>query len=116
MGFLNSVKVCNVFMDMYGKCGFVGEVRCLFEMLEEKSVVLWMVVLDVVVKWEGLENGREVFDGMFERNVVVWMVMVVGYVVGGFIGEVLDFLEEMVFKCGYCLNFVIFCLVLLVCA
>ncbi|CAF1783535.1 pentatricopeptide repeat-containing protein At5g15340, mitochondrial-like [Brassica napus] len=115
-GLLTSVKVCNALMDMYGKCGFVGEVRRLFETLEEKSVVSWTVVLDAVVKWEGLENGREVFDGMPERNAVAWTVMVAGYVGGGFTGEALELLEEMVFKCGYGLNFVTLCSVLSACA
>ncbi|KAJ4882766.1 Pentatricopeptide repeat-containing protein [Raphanus sativus] len=116
MGLLNSVKVCNALMDMYGKCGFVGEVRRLFEMLEEKSVVSWTVVLDTVVKWEGLENGRKVFDEMPERNAVAWTVMVAGYVGAGFTGEALELLEEMVFKCGHGLNFVTLCSLLSACA
>ncbi|KAH0907312.1 hypothetical protein HID58_039139 [Brassica napus] len=86
MGLLTSVKVCNALMDMYGKCGFVGE------------------------------NGREVFDGMPERNAVAWTVMVAGYVGGGFTGEALELLEEMVFESGYCLNFVTLCSVLSACA
>ncbi|KAL1205912.1 Pentatricopeptide repeat-containing protein [Cardamine amara subsp. amara] len=116
IGILNSVKVCNALMDMYGKCGFVGEVKRIFEVLEEKSVVSWTVVMDTVVKWEGLERGREVFNEMPERNVVAWTVLVAGYVRAGFTGEALELLAEMVFKCGHDLNFVTLCSMLSACA
>ncbi|KFK25783.1 hypothetical protein AALP_AA8G159700 [Arabis alpina] len=101
MGFLTCVKVCNALMDVYGKCGFVSEVKRIFEALDEKSVVSWTVVLDTVVKWDGLERGREVFDEMPERNVVTWTVMVAGYLGAGFTDEALDLLAEMVFKCRW---------------
>ncbi|ESQ41511.1 hypothetical protein EUTSA_v10012971mg [Eutrema salsugineum] len=116
MGLLTSVKVCNALMDMYGKCGFVGEVKRIFDVLEEKSVVSWTVVMDTVVKWEGLERGREVFDKMPERNAVAWTVMVAGYLGAGFTGEALELLAEMVFKCGHDLNFVSLCSMLSACA
>jgi pentatricopeptide repeat protein len=116
MGVLTSVKVCNALMDMYGKCGLVSEVKRIFEELEEKSVVSWTVVLDTVVKWEGLERGREVFHEMPERNAVAWTVMVAGYLGAGFTREVLELLAEMVFRCGHGLNFVTLCSMLSACA
>ncbi|XP_010453670.1 PREDICTED: pentatricopeptide repeat-containing protein At5g15340, mitochondrial-like [Camelina sativa] len=116
MGFLTSVKVCNALMDMYGKCGFVSAVKRIFEVLEEKSVVSWTVVLDTVVKWEGLERGREVFDEMPERNAVAWTVMVAGYLEAGFTREVLELLADMVYRCGNGLNFVTLCSMLSACA
>ncbi|CAH8271174.1 unnamed protein product [Arabidopsis lyrata] len=116
MGFLTSVKVCNALMDMYGKCGFVSEVKRIFQALEEKSVVSWTVVLDTLVKWEGLKRGREVFDEMPERNVVAWTLMVAGYLGAGFTREVLELLAEMVFRCGHGLNFVTLCSMLSACA
>jgi len=116
MGFLTSVKVCNALMDMYGKCGLVSEVKRIFEVLEEKSVVSWTVVLDTVVKWEGLERGRKVFHEMPERNAVAWTVMVAGYLGAGFTREVLELLAEMVFRCGHGLNFVTLCSMLSACA
>ncbi|CAA7031319.1 unnamed protein product [Microthlaspi erraticum] len=116
MGLLTSLKPCNALMDMYGKCGLVGEVKRIFEALEEKSVVSWTVVLDTVVKWEGLERGREVFNEMPERNAVAWTVMVAGYLGAGFTGEALELLAEMVFECGYDLNFVTLCSMLSACA
>ncbi|RYR33063.1 hypothetical protein Ahy_A10g047611 isoform A [Arachis hypogaea] len=64
-------------MDVYVKCGLVGG-----------TVVSWTVVLEGVVKGEGLENGRKVFDEMPERNEVAWTVMIVGYVENGMTRDV----------------------------
>lgn len=96
-GFLRHTKVCNAVMDGYVKCGLVGEVRKVFEEIEEPSVVSWTVVLEGVVKWEGAEKGRVVFDGMPERNEVAWTVMIKGYVGSGFTKEAFLLLQEMVF-------------------
>ncbi|XWS40911.1 hypothetical protein CRYUN_Cryun17cG0036800 [Craigia yunnanensis] len=87
MGFERRVKVCNAVMDMYGKCGMVGDMRRVFGETEEKNVVSWTVVLDGVLKWEGVRSGRMVFDEMPERNEVAWTIMIVGYVGSGFSNE-----------------------------
>lgn len=118
-GFLKCVKVCNSLMDAYVKCGgggLVGEAKRIFEDMEERSVVSWTVVLESVVKWEGVENGRVVFDEMPERNEVAWTVMLVGYVGNGLTKEAFMLLEQMVFGCGCGLNCVTLCSVLSACA
>uniref|UniRef100_A0A0R0GJ22 DYW domain-containing protein n=2 Tax=Glycine subgen. Soja TaxID=1462606 RepID=A0A0R0GJ22_SOYBN len=71
-GFLRHTKVLNGVMDGYVKCGIVGP-----------SVVSWTVVLEGIVKWEGVESGRVVFDEMPVRNEVGWTVMIKGYVGSG---------------------------------
>ena len=43
----------------------------------------WTVVLEGIVKWEGVESGRGVFDEMPVRNEVGWTVMIKGYVGSG---------------------------------
>ncbi|KAK7266455.1 hypothetical protein RIF29_19099 [Crotalaria pallida] len=120
-GFLKCVKVCNALMDVYVKCGgLVGEAKRVFEEMEERSVVSWTVVLEGVVKWEGVENGRVVFDEMPERNEVAWTVMLVGYVGNGLMKEAFMLLEQMVIGCGcgcgFGLNYVTLCSVLSACA
>ena len=57
-GFLRHTKVLNGVMDGYVKCGLVGEARRVFEEIEEPSVVSWTVVLEGVVKCEGVESGK----------------------------------------------------------
>ncbi|KAL5807830.1 hypothetical protein ACOSQ3_028521 [Xanthoceras sorbifolium] len=116
MGFGFSVKTCNAVMDMYGKCGLVDEARRVFSEVEVRTVVSWTVLLDCVVKWEGLEKGRLVFDEMPERNEVAWTIMVVGYVERGFMHEGFSLLSEMILGMGFGLNYVTLCSILSACA
>ncbi|CAL0317185.1 unnamed protein product [Lupinus luteus] len=117
IGVSKCVRVCNALMDVYVKCGgLVGEVKKVFDEMEERSVVSWTVVLEGVVKWEGVESGRVLFDRMPERNEVAWTVMLVGYVGNGLTKEAFMLLEQMVFSCGFGLNYVTLCSVLSACA
>jgi pentatricopeptide repeat protein len=116
MGLGASVKACNAVMDMYVKCGMLGEARRVFEEMEEQSVVSWTVILDGVIKCEGVGSGRVVFDKMLERNEVAWTIMIVGYLERGFINEGFKLLSEMVFGCGFELNYVTLCSFLSACA
>ncbi|KAM4125184.1 hypothetical protein ACB094_01G289700 [Castanea mollissima] len=116
MGLSASVKACNAVMDMYVKCGMLGEARQVFEEMEERSVVSWTVILDGVVRCEGVGSGRLVFDMMPERNEVAWTIMIVGYVERGFIREGFNLLGEMIFGCGFGLNYVTLCSFLSACA
>ncbi|XP_061367593.1 pentatricopeptide repeat-containing protein At5g15340, mitochondrial [Gastrolobium bilobum] len=115
-GFGEYTKVCNAVMDVYVKCGLLGEAKRVFEQMRDRSVVSWTVVLEGVVKWEGVESGRVVFDGMPERNEVAWTVMIVGYVGNGFTREAFWLLKEMVFGCGFVLSHVTLCSVLTACS
>ncbi|BBH08428.1 Protein of unknown function D [Prunus dulcis] len=57
VGLGSSVKACNGVMDMYIKCGLLGMARRVFEEMGERSVVSWTVILDGVVKLEGVGSG-----------------------------------------------------------
>ncbi|QHN83615.1 pentatricopeptide repeat-containing protein At5g15340, mitochondrial [Arachis hypogaea] len=116
LGVSGCVRVCNALMDVYVKCGLVDGVRRVFEDMGLKSVVSWTVVLEGVVKGEGLENGRKVFDEMPERNEVAWTVMIVGYVENGMTREAFELLREMIFGCGFVLNGVSLCSILSACS
>jgi pentatricopeptide repeat protein len=116
LGLGASVKACNALMDMYVKCGMLGEARRVFEEMEELSVVSWTVILDGVVKCEGVGSGRVVFNRMPDRNEVAWTIMIVGYVESGFIREGLLLLGEMIFNCGLVLNYITLCSFLSACA
>ncbi|XP_022740080.1 pentatricopeptide repeat-containing protein At5g15340, mitochondrial [Durio zibethinus] len=116
MGFEGKVKVSNAMMDMYGKCGMVREMRRVFDEMKEKNVVSWTVVLDGVLKWEGVRSGRLLFDEMPERNEVAWTIMVVGCVGSGFSKDGFLLLSEMVFHWGFKLNHITLCSLLSACA
>ncbi|XP_016185295.1 pentatricopeptide repeat-containing protein At5g15340, mitochondrial-like [Arachis ipaensis] len=116
LGVSGCVRVCNALMDVYVKCELVGGVRRVFEDMGLKTVVSWTVVLEGVVKGEGLENGRKVFDEMPERNEVAWTMMIVGYVENGMTREAFELLREMIFECGFVLNDVSLCSILSACS
>ncbi|KAF3444798.1 hypothetical protein FNV43_RR14491 [Rhamnella rubrinervis] len=116
LGLSSSIKVCNTVMDMYVKCGLLGEAKGVFEEMEERSIVSWTVILDGMVKLESVGSGRVVFDTMPERNEVAWTIMVVGYLGNGFTREGFSLIGEMIFGCGFMLNFVTLCSLLSACA
>lgn len=116
IGLSSSVKACNAVMDMYVKCGLVSEARKVFDEMNEKSVVSWTVLLEGVVKWEGVESGSLVFDEMTERNEVAWNLMIAGLVENGFSEEAFKKLTEMLFCYGIGLNYVVLCSLLSACA
>ncbi|KAL3515582.1 hypothetical protein ACH5RR_022484 [Cinchona calisaya] len=115
MGFWYSVKACNAMMDMHVKCGFMHDARRVFDEMNERSVVSWTVLLEGVLKFEGLESGRVVFDEMPERNQVSWTIIMVRYVEKGCTGEAFRLLKEMLFDHGLELNFVTLSSLLLAC-
>ncbi|WCJ25706.1 Pentatricopeptide repeat (PPR) superfamily protein [Euphorbia peplus] len=110
-----SVKICNALMNMYVKCGLIGECRRVFRDMGEKNVVSWSVLLEGVVGLEGVEVGRGVFDEMPERNEVAWTIMISGYVGSGFCKEGFFLLSRMVFGLRLGLNFVTLCSILSAC-
>ncbi|CAM8906080.1 unnamed protein product [Rhodiola kirilowii] len=106
MGFGCSVKGCNALMDVYVKCGLIGEAKRVFEEMSERSVVSYTVILDGVVKWEGASNGRILFDAMPERNEIALTIMVVAYEENGCMRDSFNLLAEMIFDYGVILNYV----------
>ncbi|XP_065864210.1 pentatricopeptide repeat-containing protein At2g46050, mitochondrial [Euphorbia lathyris] len=45
LGFESSCFVSSALVDLYGKCGFVTEARCVFDKVVSRDVVLWNVML-----------------------------------------------------------------------
>ncbi|XWS30231.1 hypothetical protein CRYUN_Cryun24cG0098900 [Craigia yunnanensis] len=134
IGLERRVKVCNAVMDMYGKCGMVGDMRWRKKMwchggkkcgvmdsgygwgvevgvckeskggvevedsgemeeknAEEKNVVSWTMVLDVVLKWEG---SGEVVMG---RWIHVYGLKIMGMEMDIMVGTAM---LDMYAKCG----------------
>ncbi|KAF2313592.1 hypothetical protein GH714_012318 [Hevea brasiliensis] len=111
-----SVKTSNALINMYVKCGLMGEARRVFSEMDERNVVSWSVLLEGVVNCEGVKNGRVVFDQMPVRNEVGWTVMIAGYVGSGFCKEGFFLLSEMVLGFRLELNYVTLCSILSACA
>eukprot|EP00257_Ricinus_communis_P021821 XP_015581386.1 pentatricopeptide repeat-containing protein At5g15340, mitochondrial [Ricinus communis] len=116
MGFGINVKVCNAVMNVYVKCRLMGEAKGVFSEMGERDIVSWTALLEGVVNWEGVENGKVVFDQMPERNEVGWTIMISGYVGSGFCKEGFLLLSEMVLGLRLELNYVTLCSILSACA
>ncbi|KAJ4961491.1 hypothetical protein NE237_021401 [Protea cynaroides] len=111
-----TVTASNAAMDMYVKCGRMGDARRVFEEMTERTVVSWTVILSGALKWEGLENGSRVFDEMPERNEVAWTVMIAGYLERGFPKETSVLIGKMLSSSCSMLNHVTLCSILSACS
>ncbi|CAN0920789.1 Pentatricopeptide repeat-containing protein At5g15340, mitochondrial [Linum grandiflorum] len=112
MGFRHSVKACNAMMNLHVKCGLLADARRIFLEMTEPNVVSWSILLEGVIKWEGVQKGMELFDAMPDRNEVGWTIMIAGCVESGFIKQGCKLLNEMVFLSGFRLNYVSLCSIL----
>ncbi|XP_068660883.1 pentatricopeptide repeat-containing protein At5g15340, mitochondrial [Aristolochia californica] len=90
----------NAAMDMYAKCGRMGDARRLLdEMMQGEysggfpTVVSWTIILFGTVKSEGLSKARQVFDAMPEKNEIAWTVMIAAYVECGYSRKALKLLS-----------------------
>ncbi|KAL9691855.1 hypothetical protein QQ045_012282 [Rhodiola kirilowii] len=106
MGFGCRVKGCNSLMDVYVKCGLIGEAKRVFEEMSERSVVSYTVILNGVVKWEGINKGRTLFDAMTERNEIALTIMILTSEENGCFRDSFNLLAEMIFDYGVILNYV----------
>ncbi|KAL9688283.1 hypothetical protein QQ045_032703 [Rhodiola kirilowii] len=96
-GFGLCLPVMNALVDMYGKCGEVGNAHQLFDEMHVRDVVSCNAVLGAFARFgKNMESGRKVFDGMAMRNVISWNAMVVGYVNAGDLGLAREFFDRMV--------------------
>ncbi|KAG9457599.1 hypothetical protein H6P81_002107 [Aristolochia fimbriata] len=119
----------NAAMDMYAKCGKMGDARRLFDEMVNggdagafPTVFSWTIILTGAIKWEGLTEGRHLFDAMPERNEVAWTVMIAAYVEGGYSRKALRLLSCYLWprphSNGVCtnLNYITICSILSACA
>lgn len=88
----------------------------MFDEIPEKTVVSWTVLLTTVLKWEGIDRGRQVFDKMPLRNEVSWCTMVCAYIEAGLVRDALSLLAHMEANSIRNLNHISFCSLLSACS
>ncbi|XP_050373467.1 pentatricopeptide repeat-containing protein At5g19020, mitochondrial [Argentina anserina] len=74
------VLVATNLVKVYCGCRSVGEGRRLFDLMPERNVVTWNVMLNGYCKAGMVQKGREVFERMDVKDVVSWGTMIDGYV------------------------------------
>lgn len=75
-----SGSLLNYLVDMYFKCGKIGEAQKLLGRYEidEVDVVLWTTLVSGYVKSNERDEARRLFDEMVERNLISWTLMISG--------------------------------------
>lgn len=75
-----SGSLLNCLVDMYVKCGKIGEAQKLLGRCEidEVDVVLWTTLVSGYVKSNEIDEARRLFDEMVERNLIFWTLMISG--------------------------------------
>lgn len=68
-GFESNVVVGNGLLDMYGKCGLIGEARQVFEKLPEKDVVSWTALITGYIQIGQIDEAWKLFYGMQKEGV-----------------------------------------------
>ncbi|KAM0924771.1 hypothetical protein ACQ4PT_004699 [Festuca glaucescens] len=79
-GVRSTVRMMNVLMDMYVKCGDLERAKSVFERIDNKTVVSWTTMIVGYAKLGMMEDARRVFDEMPERDAFPWNALMAGYV------------------------------------
>ncbi|KAI3675094.1 hypothetical protein L1987_84678 [Smallanthus sonchifolius] len=91
--------VGNSVIDFYSKCGESDYARCWFDMMREKDVVSWTVLVTTYMEFELPYEGYEVFkslcfDGV-NPDLVSWNAVISGFVRNGYVRMAFCLMEEM---------------------
>eukprot|EP01018_Ginkgo_biloba_P009794 Gb_07756 [translate_table: standard] len=114
-GYLSNVFVSSALVDMYAKCGSIGNARQVFDNMHERTVVSWTGMIAGYAQNGYVDEALNLFREMPERNVAAWNAMVAGYVQNGQYDEALKLFGQMQLT-GFKPNQVTFASVLPACA
>ncbi|XP_059063834.1 pentatricopeptide repeat-containing protein At2g13600 [Cryptomeria japonica] len=98
-GYQSDVLVGNSLIDMYTKCGYLEDARCVFDRMSRKDVISWNTM---IVGYA--QNGFDVealnfFHKMqltsVEPNIITWTAMISTHAQNGLAIEALKFFQDM---------------------
>lgn len=94
-GLETDIYVGTSLIDMYVKCGELGNARKLFDEMPVRDVSSWNALIAGYMR-DGLVNcAEELFEIMSDRNIVSWTAMISGYTQNGFADKALGLFDEM---------------------
>lgn len=65
----SSVSVANTLVNMYGKCGDVGDVHQVFDRITDRDQVSWNSMIAAMCRYEEWDLAIELFRSMIQENV-----------------------------------------------
>nr|GMC88152.1 pentatricopeptide repeat-containing protein At2g13600-like [Ipomoea batatas] len=109
----DGVIIGSALIDMYCKCGDVGEGKKVFETWPCEHVSLWNALISGYISNGLIETANVLFQAMPKKDIVSWTSMITGFVRNNMPQEGLDLLAKM--YCteggyeidGNCLTFVV---------
>ncbi|CAN0907044.1 Putative pentatricopeptide repeat-containing protein At3g15130 [Linum grandiflorum] len=82
--------VANTILDMYSKCGRIGEAASVFATMPVKNLISWNAMIDSYVKCGELLQARRVFDQIEKKHLISWSALILGYAQEEKLGEAMD--------------------------
>ncbi|WCJ22065.1 Pentatricopeptide repeat (PPR) superfamily protein [Euphorbia peplus] len=68
-GWVLDVKIGTILVDMYGKCGYLKNALWVFELMQEKNVMTWTVIICGMAQHGFSQEALRLFEMMEEANV-----------------------------------------------
>lgn len=87
--------VLNSLIDMYAKCGSIGDAQKVFDQMSDRTVVSWNSIVAGYARCGNMESAKRIFDHISQKNNVSWSALLNGYVQNGAFKEALVVFGEM---------------------
>eukprot|EP01018_Ginkgo_biloba_P027015 Gb_10922 [translate_table: standard] len=94
-GFKFDVFMENALVDMYAKCGNIGEARELFDKMPQRNSVSWNTMIAGYAQNGYVDEAMKLFQKMPKPDVVSWTAMIAGYTQNGCVDDALKLFQEM---------------------
>eukprot|EP01018_Ginkgo_biloba_P001239 Gb_28664 [translate_table: standard] len=94
-GFQCDVFVRNTLIDMYAKCGSIGNARTVFDEIPKRDVVSWNTMIAGYAQNGHVDEALKLFQEMPERDVISSNAIIAGYAQNGYVDKALKFFQKI---------------------